>query len=265
MASEMLAGKVAIITGGARGIGAGGCRVFCSEGARVVIADIDRENGESLAGELVSAGHDAIFMETDVAVTESVRACIAATIGHFGHIDILYNNAGWGDPKPFYECSEDEWERTLGINLRGTFLCSKYAVREMLKRGSGAIVNTGSGHSEATIGGLAVYAASKGGVLMLTRGMALDLARTGIRVNCILPGAIRSTAGGMDPEELEAMYDEMKDDQPVGRIGEPEEIAHVAVFLASEAASFVTGAAFAVDGGLLARLTSMPDPRSDDA
>jgi NAD(P)-dependent dehydrogenase (short-subunit alcohol dehydrogenase family) len=253
-----LQGKVAIVTGGAKGIGWGIATVFAQEGAKVVVVDWDEAAGAKTERELSAQGGDVLYVNCDVSNDAQVQAMIQQTMDRFGRIDILVNNAGVGVYKPVLDASLDDWERAIGVNLRGVFLCSKYAIPHMQAVGKGAIVNISSVHAEATVNGAAPYAASKGGVTALTRSMAIDYGPV-IRVNAIAPGwvltpLIQSIFDSYpDPAKQQALVESR---QVMKRIGIPQDVGHAAAFLASDEASFITGAQLFVDGGLTAQLES---------
>lgn len=249
--------KVAIVTGAGKGIGQGIARVFVKYGAKVVVADWDEEAGAKTAEELRQAGGDAIFVKCDVSNEEQVKALIQATVDKYGRIDILVNNAGIGVYTPVLETSLEQWNRCLAVNLTGVFLCSKYAIPHIKAAGGGAIVNIASVHSYQNVGGTAPYAASKGGVVALTRVMAIDHGRDNIRVNAICPGWIDTPlirgifASAPDPVEARRAVERR---QILGRLGTPEEVGEAAAFLASNEASYITGASLMVDNGMTAQL-----------
>lgn len=249
--------KVAIITGAAMGIGKGIAQVFSREGARVVIVDVNKEAGENAADEIKRSGGVAIFVQADVADEEQVRAMVEAAVERYGTVNVLVNNAGIGVYKSVLDTSSQEWDRCLNVNLKGVFLCSKYIIPHMQRAGGGAIINIASVHAAATVAATAPYAASKGGVLALTRNMAIDYAKDHIRVNAICPGWVYTPliegifrASG-DPEGMKKRITER---QLLGRLGTPEDIGYAALYLACEESSFVTGTALFVDGGLTAVL-----------
>lgn len=252
--AALLEDKVALATGGASGIGRASCEAFAREGARVVVSDVDAEGGEAVARTIREAGGDALFVRADVAREEDVRALVRAALDHFGRLDCALNNAGTsGAGGPLQQISLEDFRRTLDVNLVGVFLCMKYEIQAMLERGGGAIVNVASGAGVIATPALAPYCASKHGILGLTKTAAVENARTGIRINAVLPGStdtpmLRATMGG-NPE-IEKL---VLRSQPGGRLARPEEIAEAVVWLCSDRASFVTGDSMLVDGGAVAR------------
>lgn len=251
-----LADKVSIVTGAALGIGNGIARVFAQEGATVVVVDWDDQNGEKAAAELRDGKHQALFVKCDVSHEEHVQAMVNKTIDTFGRLDILVNNAGIGVYKSVLDATSADWDRCLGVNLKGVFLCSKYAIPHMQAMGKGAIVNISSVHAHATANGVAPYAASKGGITALTRNMAIDYGPT-IRVNAIAPGWVWTplieNLFKAYPDSAE-MVSKVSQRQVMKRMGTPEDIGRAAAFLASDEASFITGTQLFVDGGLTAVL-----------
>lgn len=251
-----LAGKTAIVTGAASGIGRGIATLFAQEGARVVVADIDDDGGAAVAGELGGAAV-ARYIHADVSDGAQVRALVEGTIAAFGGVDILVNNAAIVIFKKLVETEEEEWDRVIATNLRSVYLCSRYTIPQMIRRGGGAIVNISSVRALATTPLVTSYDATKGAIIALTRGLALEHARDGIRVNCVLPGSIdtpvfRSNlrADGDEEEGYRAAADSI----PLGRVGQPLDIARAVLFLVSDEASYATGAPFLIDGGMLASL-----------
>ena len=253
-----LSGKVALITGGTSGIGEATARVFAREGAKVAITGRRRELGEAVVAEIEQSGGEAIFVAADVTRAEDCRRSIDQTIAAYGHIDILFNNAGIVTQGTLEETSEEEWTRTFDVNVKGTYLTTKLVLPIMRAQGGGVIVNNAS--DWGIVGGphYAAYSASKGAVVLLTKSVALEVARDNIRVNAICPGDTyverwrvdERHADSMDfEEELKAMGAEL----PIGRVGAAEEIARSVLFLASDDSSFMTGAALIVDGGNTAR------------
>jgi NAD(P)-dependent dehydrogenase (short-subunit alcohol dehydrogenase family) len=246
-----LEGKVAFITGAAKGIGAGCARVFAGEGARVVIADIDAPGGEKLAGELSEKGWSAWYRHTDVLHATSIQESIEATLARYGQLDILVNNAGTHIPKGVEDLSEEEWDFLLRLNLKSAFLTTKFAL-SALRRSRGAIINMSSLVGQVGQASAVAYCASKGGLIALTKALALDHAAEGIRVNCILPAGVQTPLlqQWIDQQpDPAATQHEVDAWHPLGWTASPEEIGRAALFLASTDASFVTGIALPVDGG----------------
>lgn len=253
--SGRLSDKVAIITGAARGIGKVAAKLFAEEGAKVVIADIDESGGNQTAEEIQSAGGQAFFQHTDLTDAVQVERLIQATVEKFGRLDILYNNAALNHFAQIVDTEEEDWDRVMTVNVKSVFLCCKYAIPVMKEGGGGAIVNTGSAAALVGLRNLAVYTASKGAVLQLTRNMALDYAKDGIRVNALCPGVTATEMtekvieADPDPVAARARFDRVI---PRGTMASPIEIARVALFLASDEASYITGAAIPADGGYTA-------------
>ena len=244
--------KVALITGGTSGIGEATALLFSQEGARLAIAGRNQERGQKLARRIEAAGGHAIFLECDVRFAEHCRRTVDATLHAFGRLDVLFNNAGVYYPHTALDCTEEEWDRQMDVNLKGAFLMSKYALPGMIAQGSGVIINNSSGWGLVGGDSAVAYCASKGGMVLLTKAMAIDHGRQGIRVNCICPGDVDTP---MLPEDARMRGLKWQDymagaaNRPMGRIGTPEEIAKAVLFLASDDSSFITGAALAVDGG----------------
>src|SRR5712691_6212080 len=247
-----LKNKIALITGGTSGIGEATAILFAKEGAKVAITGRNQERGDALKRRIVNSGGRAIFIRTDVRDAGECRRAVGETSAAFGHIDILFNNAGVFYPHTTLDCTEEEWDLQIDTNLKGTFLMSKFALPGMIKRGSGVIINNSSGWGIVGGDSAVAYCASKGGVVLLTKAMAIDHGRQGIRVNCICPGDVDTP---MLPEDARMRGMKWSDylsacaNRPLGRIGTPEEIARAVLFLASEDSSFMTGAALVVDGG----------------
>lgn len=247
-----LEGKTAVITGGANGIGAGCVRRLASEGANVVIADIDDASGEALAAEL---GEAVIYIGTDITQRSTVEALFAAAVDAFGAVDILVNNAAFvhkpGVIENFLEYSDEAWRRTLGVNLSGLFYCSQTAARLMAKRGGGGvIINISSGGASRAHRHMFGYDTSKGGIEAATRVMALDLAGLNIRVNTVVPGSTRVDSGSFVGDTPIPPADVI----PLGRQGSPADLAAAVAFLASDDAAYITGTRLFVDGGMDAQL-----------
>ena len=247
-----LAGKVALITGGTSGMGRATAVLFAQEGARVAITGRNEARGREVVAEIEQAGGTAIFIRSDVRFAEDCRRAVEETLQAFGRLDILFNNAGVLYANTVLDCTEEEWDLTLDTNLKGTYLMSKFALPAMIAQGSGVIINNASGWGLVGGDAAASYCASKGGVVLLTKAMAIDHARQGIRVNCICPGDVDTP---MLPEDAQRRgmkweaYLASAANRPMGRIGRPEEIAKAVLFLASDDSAFVTGAVLAVDGG----------------
>ena len=247
-----LKGKVAVITGSAKGIGRGCALVFAAEGSKVAIVDIDQEAGAQTVKEIEGKGGEARFFRADVSDSGQVESMISGVVQAFGQIDMVFNNAGYHISKDVEATSEDEWDFIINTNLKSVFLCSKYAMPH-LRKTRGCIINMSSmvgliGQSNA-----GAYSASKGGIVAMTKGMALDFAKDGIRVNCICPGWVETPL-------VEDWFNQQEDPEkarqyiysvhPLGRIAATEEVGRAALFLASSDASFVTGVALPVDGAV---------------
>jgi NAD(P)-dependent dehydrogenase (short-subunit alcohol dehydrogenase family) len=238
--------KIAIITGAASGIGRATALRFTQEGAKVVVADINEEGGQACVDEITANGGQAAFVKTDVSVEADLENMAQFTVDTFGGIDIYHNNAYWTEAKIALETTTENWQRTLDITLRPVFLGSKLVVPHMRARGGGVIVTTASIHSIVGVAGYAAYQASKGGMMALTRALALELAEYNIRVTAVLPGAINTPAVAISEDNS---IDDFIQEVPLKRLGEPEEIANVVLFLASDEASYITGVGIVADGG----------------
>jgi NAD(P)-dependent dehydrogenase (short-subunit alcohol dehydrogenase family) len=244
------AGKVAFVTGAANGIGRAAALAFAREGVNVVVADRSEPGNQETAGMIEKAGGRALAVQCDVSRADDVKAALQKTIETFGHLDFAFNNAGVEQPiMVAADITEGEWDRIVGINLRGVFLCMQHEIPLLLKQGGGVIVNTSSGAGVKGIAGQAAYCAAKFGIVGLTKAAALDYAKSNIRVNAVCPGIIETPMmnrfSGGTPEGRERVIAQ----EPVGRMGRPEEIAAAVVWLCSDAAAFVVGHAMVIDGG----------------
>lgn len=251
--------KVAVVTGAGSGIGRAVALAFAMEGASIALVDRDSSAGEAAVQAAIAAGGRAIFIEADVSVDQGAARASEQAASAFGGVDILFNGATAVEYGAVPDLEESAWDRVLDTNLKSAFLTSKRCIPLMAARGGGAVVNLGSVHAEATQPSMAAYAAAKGGLVALTRAMALDHAAQQIRVNCISPGAVdmpstHQTAERFSSADPQAALAGWTDAVPAGRLARPEEIAAAALFLASGEASFISGAHLVVDGGLLARL-----------
>jgi meso-butanediol dehydrogenase/(S,S)-butanediol dehydrogenase/diacetyl reductase len=248
--------KVVIITGAANGIGRGTAGVFAAEGAQAVLVDIDLELAQRVARDIETKGGRAIALKCDVSRGESVKNMVDEVAQKFGRIDVLHANAAVQTTKPTCEVTEEEWDRMHNVNLKGVFLCCKYVIPIMQKQKKGAVIITSSGHAFATYANCSAYAATKGGELAYMRAVALDYARDGIRVNCVVPGATDTrlvqsyVQESKNPEET---LQKLLGSVPMGRLAKPEEIGHAVLFLASDYAAYITGTSLTVDGGILAQ------------
>jgi NAD(P)-dependent dehydrogenase (short-subunit alcohol dehydrogenase family) len=248
-----LADKVAIITGGNSGIGKATAILFAREGARVCITGRNETRCREVVEEINKIGGQAVFIIADVRSPDECRKTVEATLDAFGQVDILFNNAGVYFPDNAVACSEEKWDLTINVNLKGTFLMSKFVLPPMIKQGSGVIINNGSGWGIVGGNEAVSYCASKGGVVLMTKAMAIDHAAQGIRVNCLCPGDVKTPMLDEDARMRGLTWEEYHTQavaqRPMRRIGTPEEIAKAALFLASNDSSFMTGATLVVDGG----------------
>jgi NAD(P)-dependent dehydrogenase (short-subunit alcohol dehydrogenase family) len=249
-----LQGKAALVTGGASGIGRAAALAFAREGAKVVVSDVVVAGGEETVTLIKAAGGEALFVKADVAKPAEVEAVIASVVAAYGRLDCAVNNAGIeGVMASTVDCTEENWDRIIAVNLKGVWLCMKAEIAQMLKQGGGVIVNIASVAGLVGFSGLPAYVASKHGVVGLTKTAALEYAKSGIRINAVCPGVIQTPMlerlFQSNPQAGEASAAL----EPVGRLGQPGEIAEAAVWLCSDAASFVTGLPMAVDGGFIAQ------------
>lgn len=244
--------KVCLITGGAQGIGEACARLFLEQGAKVVIVDVDKEKGQALASQLQQQGHEILFLASDVGNKVEVDAVIAQVLAQHGRLDVLVSNAGIFKAAPFLEVSESDFDEVLRVNLKGAFLVGQAAARVMKEKGGGAIVHMSSVNAVMAIPEIASYNVSKGGLNQLTRAMALALADDGIRVNAVAPGTIATELASKAVLTSDDARNKILGRTPMKRLGNPAEVAHVVAFLASDAASYITGEVITVDGGRMA-------------
>jgi NAD(P)-dependent dehydrogenase (short-subunit alcohol dehydrogenase family) len=257
-----LSNKVAIVTGGAKGIGLATAQCMLRQGARVMIVDSSADAASAAVNELTALSEDVDYAVADISKTADVEKAIQATVDRFGGINVLVNNAGiqtFGDP---VTTTEEVWDRTMNVNLKGHWLMSKYAIPEMLKHGKGSIINVSSVQGLASQKNVVAYSTSKHAMIGLTRSMAVDMASRNVRVNCVCPGTVDTPMiHGIieldkDPDKLKGILDKM---HPLGRIAQPSEIGEVITFLASDRASFMTGSIVVVDGGLIVPIAGSPE------
>lgn len=249
--------KVAIVTGAGSGIGAATAVLFAKEGARVVVADIEKQKGTSTVDLIKSNNGEAIFIQVDLVAADSIRKMVESTIKNYGKLDILVNNAGIYLQADVVETSEKDWDRIMAVNLRGAFLCSKFSIPEMIKGGkNGAIINVGSEAGIVGIKNQVAYNVSKAGIIELTKSMAVDFAPKNVRVNCVCPGTTETELvkealnRAQDPEKARR---ELETVRPANRLGRPEEIAYGILYLASDESSYAAGAILSIDGGYTAQ------------
>ncbi len=250
-----LDGKTALVTGGGSGIGRATSLAYARDGARVVVVDVNVEGGEETVQKIKEAGGDAILVHADVSKPEDTQAMVQQAVTAFGSLDCAFNNAGVSGRERWLtaEYPEEEWDRVTSINLKGVWLCMKAEIPQMLKQGGGAIVNTASIMGLISTSGSVAYTAAKHGVVGLTKAAALEYAAQGIRVNAVCPGYIHTPMVQPRLDSVEGYEDRLKARHPIGRLGQPSEIAEAVLWLSSDAASFVTGHNMAVDGGYTAQ------------
>lgn len=252
--AKLFKGEVAIVTGASSGIGRASALEFAKEGAKVVVADVSEKEGKETVDMVKKSGGEAIFVKCDVSIPKDVEQMVKKAVSAFGRLNMAFNNAGVeGDQAFTVDCTDENWDRVININLKGVWLCMKYEIPEMLKQKKGAIVNCSSVAGLVGFQGIPAYVSSKHGVVGLTKTTALEYARKGIRVNVVCPGVIETpmiTRFAHSNPETEKQLIGM---EPVGRMAKPSEVAALAVWLCSDKASFVTGSAVAVDGGFVAQ------------
>ncbi|MEV0416411.1 glucose 1-dehydrogenase [Streptomyces sp. NPDC050448] len=248
----MFKDRVVVVTGAASGIGKQTAIEFARQAAQVVVADIDERLGTAVVDDMKSDGLDAIFVRTDLTSEADCKNLIAAATDTYGRLDVLVNNAGIEISTPLHEMSEQEWDKLVDTNLKSMFLCSKHALREMVGATKGAIVNVCSVSGLVAWPGIAAYNATKGGVLMLTKSLAVDYAQYNIRANCVCPSIIDTPMTDTSIGHDASVKEEKAKLNPIGRLGTPEDVANAILFLASDKSSFITGAALTVDGGYTA-------------
>ena len=252
--AELTKGKVALVTGAGSGIGRAAARIFAREGAKVAAADVNQASAEETVGMIREAGGEAFGLQADVSKAAEVKAMVDAAVEAYGRLDCAFNNAGIeGALAPTVDYTEADWAPVIAVNLTGVWLCMKYEIPRLLETGGGAIVNTSSAAGLLGAPRMPAYVASKHGVVGLTRTAALEYAKSGVRVNAVCPGVIDTSMVGRLKERRPRMFEKIVRGEPIGRIGRPEEIAETAVWLCSDAASFVTGHAMSVDGGIVAQ------------
>ena len=252
--ADLTKGKVALVTGAGSGIGRAAAQIFAREGAKVAAADVNQASAEETVGLIRAAGGEAFGLQADVSKAAEVEAMVAAVVETYGRLDCAFNNAGIeGALASTADYTEADWAPVIAVNLTGVWLCMKYEVPRMLETGGGAIVNTSSAAGLLGAPRMPAYVASKHGVVGLTKTAALEYAKSGVRVNAVCPGVIDTSMVGRLKERRPRMFEKIVRGEPIGRIGRPEEIAETAVWLCSDAASFVTGHAMSVDGGIVAQ------------
>lgn len=246
--------KIALVTGGAAGIGRASALALAREGATIMVADLDLAGCEETAHLIAEAGGVARALRVDVAVEDAVAALVEATVSAFGRLDLAFNNAGIaGAVGRTADYPTDDWHRVIAVNLTGVWYCMKYELRQMLAQGGGAIVNTASIAGLIGMKNAPAYCAAKHGVVGLTKNAALEYAKSNIRINAVCPGGVRTNMTESADRDHPGLLDKLAKQEPMGRLAEPEEIASAVVWLCSDGASFMTGHALAVDGGYVAR------------
>jgi 3-oxoacyl-[acyl-carrier protein] reductase len=250
-----LAGRVAVVTGAAMGLGREIATLFAKEGARLILADINDNLGKNVESMIVNDAGKARFVHADVTIASNIQRMVSEAVSSFGRLDILVNNAGIVEAAPIEELSEDAWNRVIGVNLKGAWLGSKYSIPQMRSQGGGVIINMSSELGIVGVPSYSIYCASKGGIIAMTRALAAELAPI-IRVNCICPGAVLTPMLELElrtslstQRDVEAVKLELVKRYPLGRLGVPLDVARAALYLASDDSSWVTGVALPVDGG----------------
>ena len=252
--AELTKDKVALVTGAGSGIGRAAAQIFAREGAKVAAADVNRASAEETVGMIREAGGEAFGLRADVSNAAEVEAMVDAAVETYGRLDCAFNNAGIeGALASTADYTEADWAPVISVNLTGVWLCMKYEIPRLLETGGGAIVNTSSAAGLLGAPRMPAYVASKHCVVGLTKTAALEYAKSGVRVNAVCPGVIDTSMVGRLKERRPRMFEKIVRGEPIGRIGQPEEIAETAVWLCSDAASFVTGHAMSVDGGIVAQ------------
>lgn len=257
MMSGRMEGRVGVITGTASGIGRAGALLFAAEGAAVATVDTDAEGGAATIAEIEEAGGQGTFVHGDVSIAEDTLSVVRHAVEKFGKLDFLWANASIGVVKPLVDTSEAEWDRVIAVNLKGAFLLAKYGLPELVRSGGGTVVITGSTSSFVGAPEWSAYCAAKGGVLMLTRVIALEFGHRNVRVNCLCPGSTDTAMVQLDVRSRDVPYEEAveqdKAAHPLNRWAQPDEIAKAALFLSCDDSSFMTGSALMVDGGFTAQ------------
>ena len=256
--ANLIEGKTALVTGGGSGIGRSTAIAFGAAGAKVVVADVDEAGGKETVAQIEAAQGTAMFVTADVSKASDVENMVNATVAAYGGLDCAFNNAGiQGALDQTADCTEENWDRITGINLKGVWLCMKYEIAHMLKSGGGAIVNNSSNFGLVGSNGMPAYSAAKHGVIGLTKTAALEYAQSSIRVNAVCPGPVQTPLVdkilSAQPDLADGIIASIKEREPIGRFGQPEEVATAVVWLCSPEASFVVGAILPVDGGFVAQ------------
>lgn len=249
---KMLQDKVAIVTASAAGIGRASSLLFAGAGARVAVVDLDAEGNQKLVDEISNSGGTAHAFVADVSCSQDVRRTIQQVLNEFGRVDILFNNVGWVPSGKLHETPEEDWDRAMAVNIKSMYLFACQVIPLFLKQGAGVILNTASAAAQRTVPDRALYTVTKSAVCGLTRALAFDYAKDGIRVNCLCPGTIDTPSLRQrlqSFEDVEAARKRFEARQPMGRLGTAEEVAEAALFLVSDASRYITGAALTVDGG----------------